>query len=211
MIDAAFSCLPTPQGCYNFTSGWVESKGKSSWRRGKFAARARLPSGEDPSQRGVWPALWLMPDNDSCWPTGGEVDIMEYVSTEDDGAVLGTYHHGESCGKDDWVSRGGKESGKLKGPDWSADFHVYEIEWNETALVWRVDGGEPYYSFPSNDWSAPLPDAPMYWILNTAISPYLDAPDPAAFPLVFEIDWVRVWQRREDWNGIGSAQRQTER
>lgn len=34
--------------------------------------------------QGIWPAFWLMPNDlaDSTWPSGGEIDIMEYIGRE---------------------------------------------------------------------------------------------------------------------------------
>jgi len=35
---------------------------------------AKLPAG-----KGMWPAHWMMPNDNSCWPVEGEIDIMEYL------------------------------------------------------------------------------------------------------------------------------------
>jgi len=74
---------------YNFMSGWVSC----NWGQamGRFEARIKLPQ----PARYVWPAFWLLPlsnpdgryDSSSsrrasenrCWPTGGEIDILESV------------------------------------------------------------------------------------------------------------------------------------
>ena len=48
-----------------------------------------IPGGSDKSQ-GIWPAHWMMPDVDDCWPSKGEIDIMEMVNG--DGVTHGTYH-----------------------------------------------------------------------------------------------------------------------
>ena len=53
---------------YNFTSGWVDTKGRFAQERGRFEANCSLPPR---NATGVWPAFWLMPDSSQCWPTGG--------------------------------------------------------------------------------------------------------------------------------------------
>jgi len=55
---------------YNFTSGWVDSKGSTLGENtyGMFSASIKLPR----EASGVWPAYWLVDDNNHCWPTGGE-------------------------------------------------------------------------------------------------------------------------------------------
>ncbi len=40
--------------------------------------------------QGIWPAHWMMPQDDSCDPDEGEMDIMEMVSG--DGMAWSTYH-----------------------------------------------------------------------------------------------------------------------
>ena len=52
---------------------------------------AKLPGfrGHD-NNTGLWPAHWLMPDDDTCDPDEGEIDIMEMVDGQ--GTVYGTYH-----------------------------------------------------------------------------------------------------------------------
>jgi hypothetical protein len=46
--------------------------------------------GKRPDSKGVWPAHWMMPDNTACWPSNGEIDIMEMVNG--DGVTHATYH-----------------------------------------------------------------------------------------------------------------------
>ena len=54
--------------------------------------------------QGIWPAHWMMPDNKACWPSNGEIDIMEMVNG--DGITHATYHWreretggcGDTCG-----------------------------------------------------------------------------------------------------------------
>lgn len=57
---------------HNYTSCWVDTEGRMSHKYGLFEVRAKLPFGQ-----GMWPAHWLMPDDSSCWPSHGEIDIME--------------------------------------------------------------------------------------------------------------------------------------
>jgi beta-glucanase (GH16 family) len=83
--------------------------------------RAKLP---DPRREAIWPAIWLMncgvspltpPSASSstaasksnscsgqevCWPTAGEIDIMEMVGQQQNNSVLGTYHWGHECSAD---------------------------------------------------------------------------------------------------------------
>ncbi len=58
-----------------YLTGGVQSKGKRSIRLGRVDVRARFDCAQ-----GFWPAIWLMPDRDMPWPSGGEIDIMEHLN-----------------------------------------------------------------------------------------------------------------------------------
>lgn len=57
-------------GEWNFTSGWVDTKGKWAQKYGRFEANCSLP-GRDAT--GIWPAFWLMPESDQCWVRGARL------------------------------------------------------------------------------------------------------------------------------------------
>ena len=62
--DRSYQNLP-------YRSGQVVSR--TAQRLGRWEVRAQLPT-----SRGMWPAIWLLPDvNAHPWPSGGEIDIME--------------------------------------------------------------------------------------------------------------------------------------
>jgi beta-glucanase (GH16 family) len=57
-------------GSYNFSSGAVDSQGKRSFKApARVCVSAILPGGTGGPKGGdgIWPAHWLMPDNDVCW------------------------------------------------------------------------------------------------------------------------------------------------
>jgi beta-glucanase (GH16 family) len=67
------------------------SQHKQSWKYGKIEVKAKLPQGQ-----GIWPAIWMMPENDSTygeWPMGGEIDLMELLGNEPN-KIYGTIHYG---------------------------------------------------------------------------------------------------------------------
>ena len=81
-------------GC-GYTSARLRSKKRDgtplfAQRYGKFEFKAKLPTG-----KGVWPALWMLPQDEKYgpWPTSGEIDVMEARGQEPT-KVLGTLHYG---------------------------------------------------------------------------------------------------------------------
>ena len=71
------TALRQQRGWANFTTGAVNSKGKVAFQatRAKpfrLCVSGRLPGGGG-TGAGLWPAVWMMPNDDSCWPDhGGE-------------------------------------------------------------------------------------------------------------------------------------------
>lgn len=62
-----------------YISGWIDGNSKRWASEGRFEASCMYYVGAHGLSQGLWPAIWLMPQNGSCWPTSGEIDIMESV------------------------------------------------------------------------------------------------------------------------------------
>ena len=80
--------------------------------------------------------------------------------------------------------------------DWQTEFHVYAVEWTEDRLDFFLDD-ELYFSRSSAD--VLLPTAPMYLILNQAVSSYLFPPSPTHgnYPATMSVDYIRVFQLKK--------------
>jgi beta-glucanase (GH16 family) len=76
-----------------------------------------------------------------------------------------------------------------RGPEFSAGFHEFALEWHPDRLVWFVDGVERHR------YSGLTPRTPMYMLANLAVGgEWAGEPDAATrFPARFEIDHVRAW------------------
>ncbi len=184
-------------GGAQFTSGKIHTRGKQSFLYGRVEMRAKLPVGD-----GVWPAFWMMPQDDAYggWAASGEIDIME--SANQTTTVGGALHYGGEYPAN--TSTNGSYS--IGGTSFSEDFHVYAIEWEPDQIRWYVDGvlfmtrtSAQWYSSnaPSNP-QAPF-DQPFYIILNQAIGGWYTGCVSttcvtADFPQEYLIDYVRVYQ-----------------
>ena len=82
---------------FNYTSGWIDTKNHFSQMYGRFSANCSLPPH---AATGIWPAFWLLPQSDQCWPTGGEIDVFEFLGGSFPDATWGSYHWGKKCGLD---------------------------------------------------------------------------------------------------------------
>ena len=175
-----------------FTSGRVRTKRHASWLYGRIEVRAKLPQG-----RGVWPAIWMLPEKDvyGGWAASGEIDIMELVGHEP-GTVHGTLHHGGSWPKN--VHTGSPF--KLKQGIFADDFDTFAIEWEMGAIRWYVYGElyqtQTQWSSAGGKFPAPF-DQPFHLLLNVAVGGGWPGPPDAAtvFPQRMTVDYVRVYQR----------------
>ena len=146
---------------------------------------------------GIWPAFWLMPESDVCWPTGGEIDVMEYNGNQFVDRVFGSFHWAPNgtqyCGKDREPLPGHSFKPSGAEMDWQTAWHVYGVRWTGSNLTFSCDGVD-YYSVGRT--TVDLPVSPMYLILNQAVDPLLFPPSPGSgsYPAILEVEWVRVWQ-----------------
>ena len=184
-------------GGASFTSGKVTTSGKRSFLYGRIEMRAKLPVGG-----GMWPAFWMMPQDDvyGSWAASGEIDIMESANAMT--SVGGALHYGGQ-----WPTNTSTSSSTtLGGASFADDFHIYAVEWEPDAIRWYVDGSlfstrtsAQWYSegAPSNP-RAPF-DQDFSIILNAAVGgEYTGCTNAgcvtASFPQQYLIDYVRVYQ-----------------
>mgnify|MGYP005693999991 FL=1 len=171
-----------------YVAGRIASKNKQEFIKGKWTARLKLGSNGKPS---MFPAWWILgaqnneapvqeANEDICWPlTGsGEIDIFEHHGDhQKDHFTSGAIKSLEACDKGDWWSL-------RKGSDVTLnDYHTYAVEWENTDLVYRVDGKEIYRNIGQG---AKYPEK-MFAILNFA--KITDAPMEGEW--VMEVDWVK--------------------
>lgn len=171
---------------YGYTSGIVTT-GRNSWktqrplrfsfRYGYVEVRAKVPAGQ-----GLWPAIWLLPTDHGSTP---EIDVMEILGHRPDRIEM-NYHYDAGLGSP------GNKGSNWDGPDFSADWHRFAVEWRPDAIIWYVDD-EERWRFADRELIA---NEPMYLLLNLAVGGDWPGPpdDETVFPSIFEIDYVRILQ-----------------
>jgi beta-glucanase (GH16 family) len=159
-----------------YTSGMMSTYTKFSQQYGRFEIRSRVPKG-----KGLWPAFWLLPDP-LGWPP--EIDILETLGHEPNKAYF-THHF-----RDEQRQRK-SDGGSWTGPDFTAGFHEFAVEWSPERIVWFVDGIERFKSEKS------IPNARMYMLVNLAVGGgWPGSPDETTqFPAALEVDYVRVYEK----------------
>lgn len=176
---------------YQYTSGMISSGGiepvvapEFTYTYGYAEIRARVPKG-----KGLWPAFWALPAPSSPRSPPSrlpEIDIMEILG-DTSHTTLMNYHYDNGVGPE------GYSETTWTGPDFSADWHTFALDWEPTAIKWYVDGFERHrYSDATK-----IASQPLYLVLDLAVGgDWAGSPDSSTpFPSDFEIDYVRVWQR----------------
>jgi len=173
---------------FQFTYGYVD-------------VAVKLPKGD-----GFWPAVWLLPNENTYgpWPGSGEYDISE-VAGNDPTTVYMTEHDGENG------STGDEATDQVS--DTSAGYHVFGFDWEPDHLAWYIDGklartmictdayaaANPTADCDSYRNPAAIKDYPFFINMNLSVggnwSALDGAPDSSTpFPSTMSIKWIRVWQ-----------------
>ena len=165
----------------------------ADWKYGRIEVRAKIPKA-----RGTWSAIWMMPAGwsftDGNWPDVGEFDIMEHV-----GHDLGVIH-ASAHSKDYQWQNGSQQTATIHINDATEVFHSYTWEWGPDLVQAFVDDSL-YFEYENeglgvSKWPY---DKPFYLILNVAVGGEwgrIKGIDAEAFPQVMEVDYVRVFQKK---------------
>ncbi|MBX2870965.1 MAG: glycoside hydrolase family 16 protein [Saprospiraceae bacterium] len=178
-----------------YSSSRIHTDEKFEFRYGRVDIRAVMPSAT-----GTWVALWLLnrsyqvQDPGRFWPSGGEIDIVEYLGQEKRKA-FGTAHFGT-----DFPANHRFVSGYYTTQKHPFDkaFYVYSIIWEEDRIQWLINDevyheirpertanqGQPY---PFNDY--------FYLIMSLSVGGNLPvAPLASEYPSTLIVDYIRVFQ-----------------
>ena len=171
-------------GGQDYSSARIITRGKASWQYGFYEIRAKLPCG-----KGSWPAIWML-GTTGGHPDGGEIDIMEHVGMDPEW-IYGTIHNRATVG-----THG--DGGKTPAGKACSDFRRYQLTWTPEALEIGVDDQVFHRYERKGKAAAGWPfNKPQYLLLNLAVGGEMaGAVDDKIFPIQFEVDYVRVYQKK---------------
>lgn len=184
------SALKEPMEGKSYTSARLRTKDKGDWLYGRFEIRAKLPTG-----RGTWPAIWMLSTDWEYgdWPESGEIDIMENVGYDPD-TIVGTVH---TLAYNHAINT--QKGSRIYCPDSYKVFHVYVLEWEKDECRIYIDD-KLYFTFrrEGSGFAAWPFDKRFHLLLNLAVGGNWGGKygvDDSLFPHVYEVDYVRVYQR----------------
>jgi beta-glucanase (GH16 family) len=173
----------------SYTSSSLNTSGLQSFQYGHFEMRARIPTAA-----GMWPAWWTLGVSGQ-WPSNGEIDIMEYYQNK----VLANVACGTSTAYTAKWDSASKTLSSL-GADWSSQFHIWTMDWDDQNIVLSLDGMQMNTSALSAmlnaDGTSPFKQKD-YILLNLALGGTNGGdPSKTTFPQQYEVDYVRVFQKQ---------------
>ena len=153
---------------------------------GYFEVTAKVPKG-----RGLWPAFWLLPV-DQSWPP--EIDLAEVLG-RDTTIAYQSIHTTDKA----WVaSQPGSYNGSTTtqnshtAEDLSAGFHRYAVDWTPTRITFYLDDVVTAERPTPADMHKPF-----YLIINLAVGDSGSWPGPPTartrFPASLAIRSIRIW------------------
>lgn len=150
-----------------FVSGMLSSDGHFSFTYGYAEIRVHLPSG-----KGLWPAFWLLPTNET-WPP--EIDVFEFWGANPTQMMMAVHY-----GEDERLNH------VFTDDELTAGYHTFAIDWEPHKITWYIDNKERF----SADVSV---DTPMYLIANLATLGTPQQDHATSFPASLNIDYIRVF------------------
>ncbi|MCG2617503.1 glycoside hydrolase family 16 protein [Terrimonas sp. NA20] len=175
-----------------YTSACMITRGKKSWQYGRFELRAKIDI-----SKGMWPAWWTL-GVDKPWPANGEIDIMEYYR----GKLLANIALRGENRKTEWYSNT-FSTDSLGGKKWADQFHTWRMDWTEEFIALYIDdqllNKVTMDKLVNKDGSGFHPfKQPHYMLLDLAMGGMNGGDHQGTvFPQKFEVDYVRVYQKRE--------------
>lgn len=174
--------------------GFVTTRGKFFATQGKAVARCRF-SVQPGTQVAFWaqsPTFGKSGDPAKAADDGVEIDIMETT-----GLMKGAYQYALHWGS---YKPGIHKSSSRRFPDRVGDqWHEYGVEWDETGYRFTFDG-----KVFATDNKCPGSKSPEFFLLTSESTvkswngerPKEGYGSKQASKNVFEVDWMKVWERQ---------------
>jgi len=176
-----------------FTSSSFITRGKKEFSSGFFEVRAKIDT-----RPGAWPSLWAAGDfENTAWPKNGEIDIIDAFQRMVKSAVI----HANQTGLPSGAIM--HSAARMMDRDWESYWHTWQMEWDEKQMIFRLDTEEllrldlEVADYSKTGWANPFTTGKkFFFIVNLAIGGLSGgSPELSAFPVTFQIDYIRVWQK----------------
>ncbi|WP_114747799.1 glycoside hydrolase family 16 protein [Pleomorphovibrio marinus] len=178
-----------------YTASSIHTRGKKSFQYGRVEVRAKIDTA-----LGMWPAIWTL-GVEGGWPANGEIDIMEYYLIKGQPHILANAAWAHEEKRAAWDEATYHISHFTdQDPDWIDKFHVWKMDWTEEYIRIFLDDellNEVDLSETINPDGVNPFQQPHYLLLNLAIGSNGGDPSSTDFPRRYEVEYVRVFQKKD--------------
>ena len=177
-----------------YTSSSINTRGKFQFKYGILEVRAKIDTAS-----GLWPAIWTL-GVEKGWPSNGEIDVMEYYLVDQKPAILANAAWKGETSYISWDSEKIPFSEFLqKDPKWADKYHIWKMDWTADSIKIYLDNQLlntiDLTTTKNPDGFNPF-HQPHYILLNLAIGGNGGDPSNTSFPRKYEVDYVRVYQKK---------------
>ena len=179
-------------GGKKYTSGRIRTwdgdnnKAKVSIGMGYVEAKLKIPS-----NKGIWPAFWMLGNNGKTWPACGEIDIEESFNVAK--YAQATIHFPDLNGADKYLWRQANPSGYDK-----TGWNTYGVYRDGEGISFYLNGKEYAYwkTQDDKDGKKSVLNEDYHILLNFAVGGNLAGgeSDTGDLPLTMYCDYVRYYQ-----------------
>lgn len=170
-----------------YTSASINTKDKFEFKYGVLEVKAKIPTAD-----GSWPAIWLLGSEEE-YPFCDEVDIMEYYMCDGIPSILANFMWSNS-GEYNWSTKIlSFDYFKNKDSNWENKFHIWKLDWQENYMRVYIDD-ELINEINISNIKGNKFKKKYYILLNLAIGRKGLKPNDNDMPLLYEIEYVKVYQ-----------------
>lgn len=172
-----------------YLCGGITSSGKRLFQNGRIEIKAKIGSAI-----GAWPALWMMPQEQSAgWPGCGEIDIMEHLNY--DGIVYQTLHSNYTYN----VSKTDPLSNVTRSAN-VGEYNIYGVELGLDTLRMLLND-EVTFTYYRNGAKDQFPfDKEFYLKLDMQLGgSWVGAVTGEGLPVEMAIDWVKFYKKHYEY------------
>lgn len=197
--DASSGDWKKNQEYAEYTSASLNTSGKHVFTYGRLEVCAKIPTAV-----GAWPAIWTLGyewGGDDHWPHSGEIDLLEYY---------GAATHANFCwgGNGAWTDVWHSRTQPIRywnkvDRSWAQKFHTWRMDWDSESVKLYIDdelvavnnNARSYNVYGSTAGRNPFIGRDHYLLLNLAMGSNAGTPDEARLPFLYQIDYVRLYQK----------------
>lgn len=170
-----------------YTSSSINTKDKFEFKYGVLEVKVKIPTAD-----GSWPAIWLLGSEEE-YPYCDEVDVMEYYMCGDSPSILANFMWSNN-GEYNWSTKQlSLDYFKNKDNDWENKFHIWKLDWTEEYMRIYIDD-ELINEINISNIKGNKFKKKYYILLNLAIGRKGLRPNDNDLPLIYEIEYVKLYQ-----------------